>query len=278
MIGVSGCATLNSRTKASACAHRDLLLEVDGRLVPAPHQVRHDRLGRREVPHEVAVGPPPQHGRGCYTDRPLVRGSGYRRRVAFVDLLAHPDVVEEQVLASPVGFLALHGGLEPGTAEIAREAARRSGASCYAIVQPDDLKHHVPSHENDPAHAPLLAGFLAHVEVVVSVHGYWGHDELHSALLVGGGDRALAADLADAPAGRAARVRRDRRARPHPASAARAQPPQSRESRRAAGCRSSCPTRCGRSAPTAGASAATCTARTPRRWSRRWPTSRPTST
>jgi phage replication-related protein YjqB (UPF0714/DUF867 family) len=116
--------------------------------------------------------------------------------VAFVDLLAHPDVVEEQVLASPVGFLALHGGLEPGTAEIAREAARRSGASCYAIVQPDDLKHHVPSHENDPAHAPLLAGFLEHVEVVVSVHGYWGHDELHSALLVGGGDRVLAAELA----------------------------------------------------------------------------------
>src|SRR4029079_9805345 len=122
--------------------------------------------------------------------------SRYRRRVAFVDLLAHPDVVEEQVLDSPVGFLALHGGLEPGTAEIAREAARRSGASCYAIVQPDDLKHHVPSHENDPAHAPLLAGFLEHVEVVVSVHGYWGHDELHSALLVGGGDRVLAADLA----------------------------------------------------------------------------------
>jgi phage replication-related protein YjqB (UPF0714/DUF867 family) len=116
--------------------------------------------------------------------------------VAFVDLLAHPDVVEEQVLASPVGFLALHGGLEPGTAEIAREAARRSGASCYAIVQPDDLKRHVPSHENDPAHAPLLAGFLGHVDAVVSVHGYWGHAELHSALLVGGGDRALAADLA----------------------------------------------------------------------------------
>jgi phage replication-related protein YjqB (UPF0714/DUF867 family) len=116
--------------------------------------------------------------------------------VAFAELLAHPDVVEEQVLASPVGFLALHGGLEPGTAEIVREAARRSGASCYAIVQPDDLKHHVPSVENDPACAPLLAGFLAHVDVVVSVHGYWGHDELHAALLVGGGDRALAAALA----------------------------------------------------------------------------------
>ena len=103
--------------------------------------------------------------------------------MAFADLLAHPDVVEEQVLASSVGFLALHGGLEPGTAEIAWEAARRSGASCYAIVQPDDLKHHVPSHEHDPLRAPLLAGFLEHVDAVLSVHGYWGHDDLHTALL-----------------------------------------------------------------------------------------------
>jgi phage replication-related protein YjqB (UPF0714/DUF867 family) len=116
--------------------------------------------------------------------------------VAFAELLAHPAVVEEQVLASPVGFLALHGGLEPGTAEIAREAARRAGASCYAIVQPDHLKAHVPSHESDPACAPLLAEFLDHVEAVVSVHGYWGHDDLHRALLVGGADRALAAELA----------------------------------------------------------------------------------
>jgi phage replication-related protein YjqB (UPF0714/DUF867 family) len=100
------------------------------------------------------------------------------------------------VLASSVGFLALHGGLEPGTAEIAREAARRAGASCYAIVQPDHLKAHVPSHENDPAHAPLLAGFLEHIDAVVSVHGYWGHAELHAALLVGGADRALACELA----------------------------------------------------------------------------------
>ncbi len=30
----------------------------------------------------------------------------------------------------------------------------------------------------------------------MSVHGYWGRDELHAALLVGGGDRVLAADLA----------------------------------------------------------------------------------
>jgi len=119
--------------------------------------------------------------------------------VAFADLLAHPDVVEEQVLAprgpgTAVGFLALHGGLEPGTAEIAVAAARRAGASWYAIVQPDALKQHVPSHEHDPADAPLLAGFLEHVDVVISVHGYWGHGD--DALLVGGRDRALAGALA----------------------------------------------------------------------------------
>jgi phage replication-related protein YjqB (UPF0714/DUF867 family) len=117
----------------------------------------------------------------------------YRRGVAFVELLAHPDVTEAQVLASPVGFLALHGGLEPATAEIAEESARRAGASSYVIVQPDDLKRHVPSHEHDPADAPLLAGFLAHVHVVISVHGYWGHAD--DALLVGGRDRALATAL-----------------------------------------------------------------------------------
>jgi phage replication-related protein YjqB (UPF0714/DUF867 family) len=121
--------------------------------------------------------------------------------VAFVDFLAHPAVVEEQLLVPPpggaaVGFLALHGGLEPATAEIAIESAGRAGASWYAIVQPDDLKCHVPSHEHDPADAPLLAGFLDHVDVVVSVHGYWGHADLHDALLVGGCDRALAARLA----------------------------------------------------------------------------------
>jgi phage replication-related protein YjqB (UPF0714/DUF867 family) len=125
----------------------------------------------------------------------VVPTAGYRRRVAFAELLAHPEVVEELTLGSPVGFLALHGGLEPGTAEIARDAARRSGASCYAVVQPHDLKCHVPSHEADPASSVHLERFLIHVEIVVSVHGYWGRDALHRAVLVGGGDRTRAAQL-----------------------------------------------------------------------------------
>jgi len=64
------------------------------------------------------------------------------------------------------------------------------------VVQPHDLKHHVPSHRHDPAESELLAGFLDHVDVVVSVHGYRGHDALQEALLVGGRDRELAAELA----------------------------------------------------------------------------------
>jgi phage replication-related protein YjqB (UPF0714/DUF867 family) len=110
------------------------------------------------------------------------------------ELLREPGVVEDLTLGSRVGFLAIHGGLEPGTAEVARAAARRSGASHYTVQQPDDLKWHIPTHRIDPADAPRLAGFLDHVDVVISVHGYWRAD-LRMAVLVGGANRALARDL-----------------------------------------------------------------------------------
>jgi phage replication-related protein YjqB (UPF0714/DUF867 family) len=124
------------------------------------------------------------------------RAPGTVTGVAFAELLAHPDVVEELTLGSRAGFLALHGGLEPGTAEIAREAAARAGASCYSVVQPRELKRHVPSHEADAASSRRLEQFLRHVDVVISVHGYWGRDALHRAVLVGGADRTRAARLA----------------------------------------------------------------------------------
>jgi phage replication-related protein YjqB (UPF0714/DUF867 family) len=113
----------------------------------------------------------------------------------FADLLSHPGVEEHVVLRSPVGFLALHGGLEPGTAEVARAAATTSGASLYAVVQPGDLRWHVPAHRVAAAEAPSLAAFLAHVEVVVSLHGYVRR-ELPMAVLVGGTNRRLAGRLA----------------------------------------------------------------------------------
>jgi phage replication-related protein YjqB (UPF0714/DUF867 family) len=115
--------------------------------------------------------------------------------VAFAQLLARPDVVEELTLrAHGVGFLALHGGLEPGTAEVARASADRAGASCYAVLQPRDLHHHVPSVSADPDAAPRLAAFLGGARVVVSVHGYWSRrEELGHAILVGGARRELVA-------------------------------------------------------------------------------------
>jgi phage replication-related protein YjqB (UPF0714/DUF867 family) len=113
----------------------------------------------------------------------------------FADLLSYPGVEEHVVLGSPVGFLALHGGLEPGTAEVARSAATTSGASLYTVVQPGDLHWHVPAHRVAAAEAPSLAAFLAHVEVVVSLHGYLRQD-LPMAVLVGGTNRGLARRIA----------------------------------------------------------------------------------
>ena len=114
----------------------------------------------------------------------------------IADLLAHEGVAETCDLRGRFGFMALHGGsLERGTAEIARRAADISGASLYAVEQPDELQWHVPSHLYDPAEAPALARFLDHVDVVVSVHGY-GREGFWTRLLLGGADRALARSAA----------------------------------------------------------------------------------
>lgn len=116
----------------------------------------------------------------------------------LADLLAHPGVEEVCELRGSFGFMAIHGGsLERGTDLIARAAAERSGASCYAVRQPSDLTWHVPSTAFDPAASPQLACFLAHVTTVVSVHGY-GRVGMWTTLLVGGGNRALAGRVAAA--------------------------------------------------------------------------------
>jgi phage replication-related protein YjqB (UPF0714/DUF867 family) len=91
----------------------------------------------------------------------------------LAELLALPGVKEECVLRSGVGFMALHGGSQDrGTDQIARRAAERAGASYYAIVQPPGLRVHLTSRLHDPAHSALLRGFLAHVEVAISIHGF----------------------------------------------------------------------------------------------------------
>jgi phage replication-related protein YjqB (UPF0714/DUF867 family) len=114
----------------------------------------------------------------------------------FADLLATPGVREEVELRSPFGFMAFHGGsLEEGTDVVAREAAGRAGASLYAVVQPPTLRWHVPSRLVRAAASSQLAEFLAHVDVVVAVHGY-GREGRWTTLLLGGGNRALAAHMA----------------------------------------------------------------------------------
>ncbi len=113
----------------------------------------------------------------------------------FDRLLQCFDVEEHVVLRSPVGFLALHGGIEPGTEGIAVAASAASGASAYVVTQPRSLGWHVSSHRIVTADVPRLAAFLRHVDVVVSVHGYF-RPEQPDALFVGGGRRDLAGDLA----------------------------------------------------------------------------------
>src|SRR3954468_7405635 len=114
----------------------------------------------------------------------------------FSELLSHPGVREHVELRSTFGFLAFHGGLEGGTEIIAAEAAEAAGASVYLVVQPADLRWHIPSHQVDPAVSPALAAFIQHVDVAVAVHGYGRPDRPHH-LLLGGCNRALAGHLAD---------------------------------------------------------------------------------
>jgi phage replication-related protein YjqB (UPF0714/DUF867 family) len=114
------------------------------------------------------------------------------------ELLATDGVEERFVAGSRFGLCALHGGLEQGTAEIALAAARGSGASFYAVVQPDDLRWHVPSHRYDPAHSDGLRAFLAAVDTLISVHGFGGlrgADDRWTTALLGGANRVLAQEL-----------------------------------------------------------------------------------
>jgi phage replication-related protein YjqB (UPF0714/DUF867 family) len=92
--------------------------------------------------------------------------------------------------------MAFHGGLEGGTLEIASAAADACGASLYTVDQPAGLRWHVPSNTVDPAHAPALAEWLAHVDVAIALHGY-GRIARPRQVLLGGTNRGLAALLGE---------------------------------------------------------------------------------
>ncbi|HMC67704.1 MAG TPA: poly-gamma-glutamate hydrolase family protein, partial [Mycobacteriales bacterium] len=116
----------------------------------------------------------------------------------FADLLAHHGVEEVCELRSRFGLMAFHGGnLEKGTDGAAIAAAERAGASVYAVLQPPDLRWHIPSTEVRPADSERLAAFLDHVDVAVAVHGY-GAEGYWTTLLLGGGNRLLAAHVGSA--------------------------------------------------------------------------------
>ena len=114
----------------------------------------------------------------------------------FAALLAHPEVEEVCELRGRFGIMAFHGGnLERTTDVIAREAAERSGASLYAVIQHAPLREHVPSITIRPEHSERLGDFLDHVHTVIAVHGYGRETEFWNVLL-GGRNRGLASHLA----------------------------------------------------------------------------------
>ena len=148
-------------------AHGDVLLEVDRRLVPPAHEVRDDALRGREVAHRVRRrdaarawprmlliglcssprrrGRVPSSGGVRRPPRPPRRGRG-----------AGPGPSRSWVRRSASSRCTVASN--PGPPRSRSRRHDEPGASWYVIRQPDDLKRHVPSHEHDPAEAPLLAG------------------------------------------------------------------------------------------------------------------------
>jgi len=113
------------------------------------------------------------------------------------DLLARPEVTEICELRSSFGIMAFHGGnLERTTDVIAAEVAERTNSSLYAVVQAPPLRQHIPSTAFDPAHSTALRGFVAHVDIVIAIHGY-GREDRFWDLLLGGQNRELAGHVGD---------------------------------------------------------------------------------
>ncbi|MGA9277065.1 poly-gamma-glutamate hydrolase family protein [Ilumatobacter sp.] len=110
----------------------------------------------------------------------------------FGTVLQTPGVEEVCRLRGSVGFMAYHGGnLELMTDVIARRAAETSGASLYAVMQPDGVREHFPSTTVDRASSAALGRFLDHVEIVITVHGF-GRRGMFGSLLLGGQNREFA--------------------------------------------------------------------------------------
>ncbi|MFK7897767.1 MAG: poly-gamma-glutamate hydrolase family protein [Myxococcota bacterium] len=114
----------------------------------------------------------------------------------FREFLARDEVTELCRIRSRFGIMAYHGGnLERTTDAIATAVADKTGASLYTVTQDSPHRHHLPSITVSPQESESLRDFLAHVEIVVTVHGY-GRKRLWRHLLLGGRNRALADHVA----------------------------------------------------------------------------------
>lgn len=109
----------------------------------------------------------------------------------LAELLDHDAVTETCHIRGRIGFMALHGGIEEGTAELAAAAADTADASLYSVVVGEGLWWHVPSTKFDPQESHGLAKFVSHVDVALSLHGY-GRRALGATVLLGGRNRAAA--------------------------------------------------------------------------------------
>ncbi|MFK4112043.1 poly-gamma-glutamate hydrolase family protein [Streptomyces sp. NPDC002176] len=103
-------------------------------------------------------------------------------------------------LAGPIGLLALHGGVEGGTAELAAEVAARTGATLLTFTQPLGPPTHIPSTRMSPC-TPLTT-FLTHTTLTISLHGHSRRDAPRT-IYVGGSNRPAARVLATALSDRA---------------------------------------------------------------------------
>ncbi|MFF7967138.1 poly-gamma-glutamate hydrolase family protein [Streptomyces sp. NPDC007903] len=103
-------------------------------------------------------------------------------------------------LGGPVGLLALHGGVEGGTAELASTVAARTGATLLTFTQPTGPPTHIPSTRMSPC-TPLTT-FLAHTTLTISLHGH-NRRSAPRTIYVGGSNRPAARVLATALSHRA---------------------------------------------------------------------------
>ena len=115
---------------------------------------------------------------------------------SFTELLSSPEISEEIEIRSSFGVCALHGGgLERATEAVARDVAKNTDSSYYAVIQPEGSRIHLSSKYFDPNQSSKLGQFLEKIDTLISIHGYGKEDDFW-ALLLGGSNRELAYHLA----------------------------------------------------------------------------------